>query len=108
MGRRGLADVLLEEQLDYVKQFEETLDAKRYRIWHGADMPVFPYLQGAPQLAGCTVDNLQLRCTVPPDHYFLMGDNRDNCLDSRMFGVVPAKFIVGKLLWRSGTEGGAI
>ncbi len=37
--------------------------------------------------------------TVPPDHYFMMGDNRDNSQDSRYWGFLPRSYVKGKALF---------
>jgi signal peptidase I len=36
--------------------------------------------------------------TVPQDQYFMMGDNRDNSADSRVWGFLPANYIKGRAL----------
>ena len=40
--------------------------------------------------------NLREEIEIPPDHYFMMGDNRGQSDDSRIWGPVPRDWVIGK------------
>jgi signal peptidase I len=44
----------------------------------------------------CGTCNLPREITIPEDHYYMMGDNRGESADSREWGPVPKKWIIGK------------
>ena len=50
----------------------------------------------SPLRRAATSCNLPEEITIPPDHYFMMGDNRGSSDDSRFWGPVPRDWIIGK------------
>jgi signal peptidase I len=47
-----------------------------------------------------SVVNKQITFTVPPKHYWMMGDNRNNSQDSHIWGFLPEENIVGRAFFR--------
>lgn len=60
--------------------WEESLGAVHHKIYYNPDRR--------------SLD--QSTIVIPPGHYFVMGDNRDNSSDSRVWGLVPEENIVGR------------
>jgi signal peptidase I len=64
-----------------------------------------PFARLDPQCATC---NLPREITVPKDEYYMMGDNRGESADSREWGPVPKKWVIGKAFmtyWPPGRVG---
>jgi signal peptidase I len=92
-----LPDFFDEDAMLYFKQFEEMLGDSRHRILIDDKRPGFiPAADDFQYRANCRYSVEGVVCKVPAGHYFMMGDNRDNSLDSRYWGFVPDRNIVGK------------
>jgi signal peptidase I len=62
-------------------------------VVNGVEKTEEPYTMPCGALPAC---NLPKPITIPPDYYFMMGDNRGASDDSRFWGPVPRKWIIGE------------
>lgn len=91
-------DYLDDESLVYKKQFKESLTGVEHRILNDDRAPTLNLgdVRDFPNKEACTYTTEGFTCVVPAGNYFMMGDNRDNSADSRYWGFVPDRNIVGK------------
>jgi signal peptidase I len=80
---------LAQELLRYVSPSDRAV-----QVFAGEQLPGRPHAVAAIPLVSAKRDFGPI--VVPPEQYFMMGDNRDNSFDSRYFGTVQRKSIIGQ------------
>jgi signal peptidase I len=97
-----------EPDRDFIKRViglpGDTLELKQKRVYLNGTLLDEPYVHYLSPPEESSVDDFDVRVrygpvTVPPDHYFMMGDNRDNSQDSRYWGFLPRSYVKGKALF---------
>ena len=97
-----------EPERDFIKRViglpGETIELRKKRVYIDdtlLDEPYVHYLVPPDEDEGGDFD-VRVRygpVTVPPGHYFMMGDNRDNSQDSRYWGFLPQEYVKGRALF---------
>jgi len=85
----------------------ETVEARNGRVLINGQELAEPYIERDVETRGaiCQTETMpgcvgQDKIVVPPDTYFVMGDNRANSRDSRFIGPIPGSRIIGRAFVR--------
>ncbi|HMI80441.1 MAG TPA: signal peptidase I [Solirubrobacterales bacterium] len=72
----------------------DTLSVRNgHPVVNGVEQTDEPFINPCGNAGPC---NMPKEITIPPDHYFMMGDNRGASDDSRFWGPVPRDWIIGE------------
>ena len=74
----------------------DVVDIKDGKLFINGEELDEPYVQGITEVP---IDGIEVPYTVEEDKVFVLGDNRENSVDSRTFGAVLTQEVQGKLLF---------